>query len=236
MNINKTILLPGTDKQLEFLLSKVEVKDKSILVMGAASESITEELQKRSAQKVQLIMEDFDSFINATLKLEGNENIEVRMMEFERTDFEDSQFDLIYAQASVSGENRKAILKEMKRILKDDGRLCIGEIVLLKEDPPRFVLDILETSALQPLISKKVNEFYVSKGLTVMDEKNISETLQDYYSMNEQKLFSVKKDLSEKEKSYYKKLINQLRHEANAYLNLGADKYIGFKTIIARKK
>lgn len=236
MSRNRTILLPGTDKQLEFLLSKINVKNKSVLVMGGASEPVAEELQAASGQKVEMITEDFDSFINATLILEGNENIEVKMMEFESTDYEDSQFDLIYAQGSISGENRKAILKEMKRILNNEGLLCIGEIVLLKENPPSFVQDILDNSALNPLISKKVNEFYVSKNLTVMDEKNISETLQEYYSMNEQKLFSIKKDLSEKEKSYYKKLINKMRHEANAYLNLGADKYIGFKTIIARKK
>jgi hypothetical protein len=40
--------------------------------------------------------------------------------------------------------------------------------------------------------------------------------------------------LTEKEKSYYKKLLNKISHESNAYLKLGADKYIGYKLLILK--
>jgi DNA-directed RNA polymerase subunit N (RpoN/RPB10) len=41
-------------------------------------------------------------------------------------------------------------------------------------------------------------------------------------------------NLSGQEKSYYKKLLNKISHESNAYLKLGADKYIGFKMLILK--
>jgi ubiquinone/menaquinone biosynthesis C-methylase UbiE len=236
MSRKQPILLPGTEKQLEFLLSHIDPLEKSILVMGGAGEPIAEELQKISGRKVEMITEDFDSFINATLILEGNEDVEVKMMDFGNTDFDNACFDLVYAQASISNENRKQIIKEVKRILKTGGIFCAGEIVLLQANPPSFVKDILVSSNLDPLAESELTDFYTSRNFEIIDEKDLSNTLKEYYSLNERKLFDIKKDLSEKEKSYYKKLINQMRHEANAYLNLGADKYIGFKGIIARKK
>jgi hypothetical protein len=48
-------------------------------------------------------------------------------------------------------------------------------------------------------------------------------------------LKSSKSDLTQQEKSYYKKLLHKISHESNAYLNLGADKYIGFIALLLQK-
>ena len=42
-------------------------------------------------------------------------------------------------------------------------------------------------------------------------------------------------NLTDKEKSFYKKLLSKISHESNAYLKLGADRYIGFKMLILKK-
>ena len=48
-------------------------------------------------------------------------------------------------------------------------------------------------------------------------------------------LKNTKEDLPENEKSYYKKLLNQISHESNVYLKLGGDKYLGFYALILQK-
>ena len=40
------------------------------------------------------------------------------MMDFDNTDFNAEEFDLVYAQASISLLNRNKIVKEIKRILE----------------------------------------------------------------------------------------------------------------------
>jgi hypothetical protein len=42
--------------------------------------------------------------------------------------------------------------------------------------------------------------------------------------------------MEQKEKSYYKKLINMISHEAKAYLNEGSDEYVGFYALILQKQ
>ncbi len=42
--------------------------------------------------------------------------------------------------------------------------------------------------------------------------------------------------MAENEKSYYKKLIKMISHEAKAFLNEGADEHVGFYSLILKKK
>jgi len=64
------------------------------------------------------------------------------MMEYSNTDFRDSTFDIIYAQASISTVERRKILKEIKRILKPDGIFCAGEVVNLEKEVPLFITNL----------------------------------------------------------------------------------------------
>ena len=41
--------------------------------------------------------------------------------------------------------------------------------------------------------------------------------------------------LGESEKAYHKKMLNRISHESNAYLKLGADKFIGFVSLLLTK-
>ena len=107
--MDSTIFLPGTGKQLEFLIENVDVKGFSILIVGVGCEEISERLFAKGASKVIIIVEDYDSLLNSRLRL-ANSNFSVRLMEFQNTDFKDSEFDLVFAQASVSNKKRNKII------------------------------------------------------------------------------------------------------------------------------
>jgi len=228
------ILLPGGDSQLRYTTGNVEINGKRILILGSGSGNIAIELLKNNAASIELIVEDYESLIISQLSLENISKITPKLMDFELTDFAKDTFDIVYAQASISNTRRNKIIKEVKRILKNDGVLLVGEIIKLEKDIPQFVRDIFEQSDLDPLFIDDLKNYYYSRGFEIQDVVDYTKTLKEYYSSNLGKLkFSVS-ELTENEKSYYKKLINQISHQSKAYLKQGADKYIGFYTVAAK--
>lgn len=226
------ILLPGTDQQIKLFSITVDVKDKSILLVGGESVPVAEILKKAGAAKVEIITEDYESFINSSLLLEENSGMTIKIMDFGNTDFETDSFDIVYAQGTLSSERRKEIVKEMKRILKTGGVLCNGEIVRLENDVPNYIEDIFDSSGIDPLTVDGLKKYYTGRNFKIIYEKNLSYTLKDYYYANLNSLETAVGELSENEKSYYKKLIKQIRHESEAYVKLGAKKYMGFYLVI----
>jgi len=109
--------------------------------------------------------------------------------------------------------------------------LSVSEIVSLKEPVAGFIKDIWERSGLEPLTSAGTKTYYESKGFEAISEKDLSDTLRDFY---EKVRFSVSK-VGKAEKEQDKKYFSQMKHESHAYLKLGGDKFIGFKSLIVRK-
>lgn len=231
------IYLPGTSEQLRLLLENLELNEKSILVIGANSELLAKRIYEQSKTKIELIVEDYESLINAELLIERSEGtVAAKMMAFENTDYLDSTFDLVYAQASVSSKMRNKIIKEIKRVLKPDGYFCVGEIVQLTDNTPTFVKNIWEDSALSPLHTDKIKSYYEERNFEVIYEGDLSKTLNSFYSMTAGLLKDQINKLSEEEKTFNKKLLNRISHESNVYLKQGGNKYIGFKTLLLKKK
>ena len=230
------IHLPGGSHQVSFTLGNTGITDKNILIIGSGSEQAALAFQKEGAKMVELIVDDYESLVNSNLALEGKSDISAKMMEFDCTDYPDDSFDIIYAQASISGDNRNKVLKEIKRMLADGGSLIAGEIVKLEKDIPPFVKDIFDSSALNPLHINEITPYYEQRGWQILKSHDYSYTLKEYYSGNLNKLEKSTQDLSDREKSYYKKLINQISHHSKAYLKQGGDKYIGFITLLMKLK
>lgn len=231
----KLILLPGLDRQLAFLKSRLEISELKILIMGSGTANIAAELIEMG-NKVEVIVEDYDSLMNAKLEFDDSNEINVKMMDFERTDYSEEEFDLIYVQGSISDIRRKKIVKEIKRITKQDGHLCLGDIVSFSDNPPIFVKELFEFSKLFPLQKENIIPYYEERNFGLVDSIDLSFTLHEYYSLNSQMLKSRMKTLNSNEKSYYRKILNQISHESNAYLKLGAKKYFGFHAILLQKK
>jgi ubiquinone/menaquinone biosynthesis C-methylase UbiE len=234
MKLNK-IFLPGTDKQAGIFVKKVDIKDKSVLVIGGGSEEIAKRIKKEEPLSLFLIVDEHESLLISRLSLKDEKEIQVRLMDLENTDFKAEQFDIVYAQASVSTDKRNKIIKEIRRILKPGGILCAGEIVNRTKEIPTFIKDIWNSSGISPLHETELNKYYTEKNFEILYEEDLSYTLKDFYSTSSNLLQEKIKDFSEKEKSHYKKLLNRISHESNAYLKLGGDKHIGFRMMIAKK-
>lgn len=235
-DLSDKIFLPGNEKQLEHLESKIEISGKDVLVIGTGSEEIAVFLKNRSAASVKIIVSDYESVMNSRMILPKDFEISVSMMDFEHTDFTDGSFDLVYAQASVSSYNRNKIIKEIKRILKPGGILCAGEITCLKSPAPVFIQEMWDAGDILPLESDKATTYYEERKFKVIDEINLSGTLTDYYQKNQKLLKAKLPTLTDNEISYYKIILNRLSHESNVYLKHGGKDYIGFISIIMRKQ
>ena len=235
MSSEPVIFLPGLSRQINMFLEENDLREKKILVCGSNSEKIAGRIYRKSGVTVELIVPDFDSLMNSRILVSDEEQIKVRLMDFEHTDFDDAEFDYIYSQGAFSTSARKGIVKEMKRILKPGGKLCVGEVVILDETLPQFIEDIFDASDLDPLTSAETSKFYESRNFKVLSVKDASDTLRDYYEWNLDKLAEVTGGLSENEKSYYKKLLNRISHESQAFIKQGADRYIGFEILLMEK-
>lgn len=231
----QNIFLPGGFKQFRILKSKYVIADKSVLVIGSGSEKIALKMLEAGAARVSFIINEYESLINARFVLSVQSKVSAKMMDYDNTDFSDDEFDLVYAQASISTTNRNKIIKEIERILKPGGSLCTGEITAREKDYPTFVEDIFESSDVSPLLHESCENYFIEKKFEMMYSEDLSSSLKNFYESAKQSLKDVITELSEKEKSHYKKLLNKISHESNAYLKLGADRYIGFKMMILKK-
>ncbi|MDF1613148.1 methyltransferase domain-containing protein [Stygiobacter electus] len=229
------ILLPGLDKQLSFLKNNLIEKPTSVLVVGSSSELIALKLAEIYKCNVELIVEEYESLLISKIIIGESKNVFPKLMNFDATDFNDNQFDLIYAQASITS-NRSKIIKEFKRILKLNGFLCVGEIVKLSSNPPKFILDVFNASNLIPLEKEKFISYYDEKNFKLISSDDISFTLREYYLNTIKELETSEKKLNPQEKSYFKKLINRINHESNVYLKLGGKKHIGFITALFKNE
>ena len=235
MKNNLSIFLPGLDNQIRFVRRKLDLEGKKSLTLGSASEEVAKLFAVETKITAELIVEDYNSLMNSRLLLSENKNVNSRLMDFEYTDFGDNEFDVVYTQGAISNSRRNKIVKEIKRTLKPDGYFCVGEVVSLKKELPQFVLDIYESTDLDPLQLTEIEKYYTERKFEIVDKKDLSFTLSDYYSKSLTELKKSIVDLTENEKSYYKKLINMISHEAKAFLNQGADEYIGFYSLILKK-
>ena len=154
-------------------------------------------------------------------------------MDFASTDFPDENFDLVYAQGSVSRDDKNSISNEVFRILKKSGIYSIGEIVKLKKDTPAFMKDIWDAGNLSPVFIDELENFYKQNKFEVVDYVNISSTLKDFYLSAEKKINGTGKD--EIYSAEDKKLLKKFKHEVNAFNKLGGDKVMGFVSLILRK-
>lgn len=229
------VYLPGLKKQYEFLVSKIELSGFNILLMGGNNTAIAKMLLNKSKGKIESIVEDYESLLVTKIELDNNTASIVKLMDFEKTDYLENTFDLVYAQGSISDSRRKKIIKEVKRILKPEGYFCIGEIITLEKDIPNFVKDIFELSGLVPLNKTDIKKYYLERNFELVNSIDLSNTLAEYYKISSEKLSESEKSLSSNEKSYYKKLLNKISHESNAYLKLGAKRYIGFMALLLKK-
>lgn len=212
------------------MLDITDLAGNHALIIGPNCESIIVRLIS-TFSTINIISDDYDAVINYRMRLDVNDKIKIKIMDYAHTDFPDRHFDLIYAQGSISISERKNILKEIKRVISPEGIICIGEIVALTEPVAEFVKDIWEFSNLDPISSNKLTKFYESKEFIVLSERDHSSALKDFY----EKARISASEVDKEEQDRNKKFLARIKHESNAYLKHGGNKFIGFKSLIMRK-
>ena len=234
MKFDRTIFLPGGDRQFAHLKSNVNIAKSNVLIIGSNTNQLAKIFVAEGAATVSIIVDDHDSLIQLRYLLQNDKNISLKLMGYTKTDFEDLSFNLVFAQASVSSKNRNKIIKEIRRILRPGGYLNAGEIVSLKDNTPVFIKNIWDAGNIDPLNIKDINNYYESRGFETVSVKDLSAQLQEYYILSKN-LLDMTSSLSNEEKSYHKKMLKRISHESNAYLKLGGNKFIGFISVILRK-
>jgi len=224
----KKLLLPGLDEQINFLVKEIDLKSKTILVVGDGNVLPAVELSKLTDKQVTLIVEESENLIQSGFQAIGK-NVNIKLMSFTNTDFNNEQFDLIYSQAGISTFNRTKILKELFRILRNDGLLCISEIVSITDKLPRFISDIYDKVNINPIFINSVKDYYKNFGLDTYNIKNLSKSLTAFYKEADKYLEKGKAD-----KDSYNE-IKRYKHEARAFVQMGADKYVGLYAYMIRK-
>ncbi|UCH64748.1 MAG: methyltransferase domain-containing protein [Ignavibacterium sp.] len=233
--MKQAIYLPGGVNQFNHLKTNTELKGKSVLIVGATTEIIGKLFLEAGAASVAIILDDYDLLTNTRLAIKGTEKISIKFMEYFNTDFGDETFDIVFAQGSISNTERNKILKEVKRILNQQGIACTGEYTAIKTNPPKYVKDVWESGNIVPLHSDDLVTYYQARNFDVAEVLELSSKLKEFYATSK-KLLNEKIDyLTEQEKIYYKKLLKRISHESNVYLNLGGSDYMGFSSIILRK-
>lgn len=236
-NIKKPkILLPGLMEQFSFLKKNIEFNDGNVLVIGSNSEFIASEIANFSNGKVFLINNSQESLTLSRINLGNNKSVITRLMEYENTDFHKEMFDVIYAQSSISIKNRKKIVKEIFRILKQGGVFCCGELIKIEDELPRFITDLWNRTCIEGIFLEQVQSFYTSSGFTIIKKADLSKTLKEFYEIYQSLFLSIKSALNEEEIHYQRKLFDRLNHEINVYLKLGGLKHIGFHALLLRKE
>ncbi|MCB9211489.1 MAG: hypothetical protein H6609_19155 [Ignavibacteriales bacterium] len=58
------ILLPGLSQQAKFLLSKINIDDFNILIIGANQEQIAKKFSAKTENKIEIIVEEYESLLS----------------------------------------------------------------------------------------------------------------------------------------------------------------------------
>lgn len=226
------IILPGLDEQKKLLKNEeVLITDSSsILILGAGLHNMALFLKQTFNCNINLVVEDYDNLVTGNFAL-SNSGIKPKLMDFEYTDFADLNFDLIYSQAAISDSRRNSIVKEIRRILKRDGMFIVGEIVQLDKTVPGFIQEILDNSNIVPLLQDEISDFYQQRNFEVLYHKKLNYTMKGFYK----EISKIEPPEDEIEIRTTKRMLKKLKHEANAFINQNADKFIGFSALLLKK-
>ncbi len=235
MKNKSEIFLPGGFQLANFLINNTRLKDTSILIIGFGAEEIAKKFIELEPREIFIIVDNDESLLTARLSLSGIKTINVRLMSFDKIDFHDSRFDIVFAQGSVSSTNRKNIFSEIKRVLTNKGIFCNGEIIRINKIVPKFISDIWDRSDIDALTDDELKYFFNKMNFSVKAEINLTATLKNFYKQAESLLRNNVDSLPSNEKSFRKKIINRISHESKVFLYQGGDKYIGFKGFILHK-
>jgi SAM-dependent methyltransferase len=233
-NSGKEIFLPGGSRQFKQLRDRFDFRGKRAAIFGAAT-GAAERFVNRGVAEATVFVETNEELVEARFALATVARVEVRLASFTATTLEDGAFDVAYAQASIGDDRREEILKEIRRLLGDDGVLSVGDVVALREDAPPFVADLWKRAGLRPLPHNGFVTFFAERGFEKIDVDFSGDGLANYYRRSRVQLAEFRKTADPDEAKSHKKLVARAKREADAFLDHGGDKFATFASGVFKK-
>lgn len=228
-------LLPGGEEQFNFLLRNIPVAGKKVLILGTGAEKIAAKFIEEGSESVLIITEDEQLLIQTRMNLTDKEKTKVKYSSYTSIDAAEGSFEIVYAQGTVSINERRKILKDVYRVLAPDGVFAVGEMTSLKGDIPAFLRSVFAANGMEIVSAESLEMFYKGEGYKIKSAKDLSNTLKDYYK-NTERVFSRRvSNMTKQDQAEHKDLITKSKHELNVFLKLGGLKYIGFHAFLLLK-
>ncbi|MBD3410713.1 MAG: hypothetical protein GF419_10970 [Ignavibacteriales bacterium] len=233
-NSGEEIFLPGGSRQFKQLRDRFDFRGKRAAIFGPAT-GAAERFVKRGVAEATVFVETNEELVESRLALADVARAEVRLASFTATAIDDGAFDVAYAQASIGDDRREDILKEIRRLLAEDGVLSVGDVVALRDDSPPFVSDLWKRAGLRPLPHNGFVTFFTDRGFEKIEADFSGDGLANYYRRSRTKLAEFKETVEPAEAKLLKKVFARAKREADAFLDHGGDKFATFALGVFKK-
>jgi demethylmenaquinone methyltransferase/2-methoxy-6-polyprenyl-1,4-benzoquinol methylase len=174
------LLLSGIRKEV---VQEINTAGKSILDVATGTGSLALELS-HSAKKV-VGIDLSDKMLEEAKGKKGGDNLTFLQMDASQMVFDDEEFDVVTISLGLHDmpiDIRSAVLKEVQRVLKKDGKLYIFEHDLPKNEllgqVSANIINILESRYFLDFVNSDFETYLQSLGFTV--EKKISYILDHF--------------------------------------------------------
>lgn len=175
-------------------------------------------------------------FEKARKEFEGNDKIRFEIMDAYHTDFPDSYFDLVCISNSLHHmEDIAGLLKEMKRIKKDDGLIIISELSSDGQFGPSLTHSLIHNLDCivdtyngvyhhQTYSQKEIREFVLESDLKIIDDfDDVENNKVKNKAIEERVNKSFEKVNKFKSSEFYEELYNLAREIQENYNKHGAN-------------
>ncbi len=229
------IFLPGGKKMFDYMSLKISAEGKKVLILGENSLDIAGLFKSVRSESVIVGVRDDETLMLERMRL-TDKSVSVRLLAFEATGLPYDAFDIVYAQASLCVRYRDEIFAEVYKLLKPDGYFVFGELTKTEEKTPQFLNDIWSMQEIEPVTGEKLLSLLEAAGFNCKHSANLSGQLTSFYKTGRMLIEEHKRKHGDEIKGPDKKQINIMKHEVNAYLKLGGDRYTGFNCYILKKE
>lgn len=229
------IFLPGGKKMFDYMSLKISAEGKKVLILGENSLEIAGLFKSVKSDSVIVGVRDDETLMLERMRL-TDKSVSVRLLAFEATGLPHESFDIVYAQASLCVRYRDEIFNEVYKLLKHEGYFVLGELTKNEEKTPQFLNDLWAMQDIQPVTGEKLLNLLEAAGFVCKHAANLSGQLSSFYKTGRMMIEDYKKVHGDEIRGTDKKQINTMKHEVNAYLKLGGDRYIGLNCYILKKE
>ncbi len=237
----KDVLHPGGLELTERLASLANIKENST-VLDIASGKGTSAIFLAKRFNCNVIGIDLsEALIRKATKLAQNEMIAdqvfFKLGDAERLPFKTNSFDAIISECSLClFPNKKSALKEMHRVLNDDGKLALSDVTL--EDTDReFRNKLLFFSCIEGAVPLEVlDSYFKDTGFLEIDVIDSSEVIIDLYKSVKRRRASLRPILKILENSEGDINVRNLIEFARTAEQLIREGKLGYGVVVGKKQ